>query len=317
MARPRNSIAIKTGVLLALLCAAAAVCAAPPAGTVIELDGRLLAKNTVGAVRVLSLNSPFHQGDLLAAKQNTYAQVNLADQSAVTLKPDTFLTIQQYTFDVANPQHNVAVLELSKGGVRIAAGRLGKPGEGSFKLVTPSGTIEAGNATFIAQYVAPAQTQVVSRGNQRLAARAPLLFALNETTVRSDAVSFAVAEDMTEPLPFAALNEAFLRSDAVSFAAVEEISALLAQNSVPGGSGGLNPGLYVQVLDGSINLTNNGGTQNFTAGQFGFTPGFQQPPVILPNNPGLQFTPPPSFSSTTGSQGSSGGKPGDVDCQVR
>jgi hypothetical protein len=63
---------------------------------------------------------------------------------------------------------------------------------------------------------------------------------------------------------------------------------------------GLNPGLYVQVLDGMINVTNGGGSQNFTAGQFGFTPGFNQPPVILPNNPGLQFTPPPSFSNTGG-----------------
>jgi hypothetical protein len=67
-----------------------------------------------------------------------------------------------------------------------------------------------------------------------------------------------------------------------------------------------------------INISNKGGTQNFTAGQFGFTPGDQQPPVILPENPGLQLTPPRSFSTTTGStRGSSGAKPGDVDCIVR
>jgi hypothetical protein len=82
--------------------------------------------------------------------------------------------------------------------------------------------------------------------------------------------------------------------------------------------GSLAPGLYVQVLDGAIHVTNGGGSQNFTAGQFGFTPGFQQPPVILPQNPGIQFTPPPSFSSTTGSgKGTAGGSPGNVDCQVR
>jgi hypothetical protein len=81
----------------------------------------------------------------------------------------------------------------------------------------------------------------------------------------------------------------------------------------------LNPGLYVQVLDGMINVSNGGGSQNFSAGQFGYTPSFQQPPVILPANPGMQFTPPPSFSSTTGGgqNGNSGGKPGDVDCVVR
>ena len=92
----------------------------------------------------------------------------------------------------------------------------------------------------------------------------------------------------------------------------------IAQNVPPPGADGRSPGLYVQVLDGAIHVTNGGGTQNFTAGQFGFTPSFQQPPVILPTNPGMQFTPPPSFTSTTGSAGGTGAaKPGDVNCQVR
>ena len=87
--------------------------------------------------------------------------------------------------------------------------------------------------------------------------------------------------------------------------------------SVPGS---LAPGLYVQVLDGVVTLSNSGGSQNFGAGQFGFVPGPAVPPIILPQNPGLKFSPPPSFSS--GSSGStpptsSGGKPGDVDCVVR
>ena len=100
----------------------------------------------------------------------------------------------------------------------------------------------------------------------------------------------------------------------------KNVSLRLAQSVGAGPSiGGLNPGLYVQVLDGMINVSNGGGAQNFTPGQFGFTPGFTQPPVILPNNPGLQFTPPPSFSNTTGGtqNGNSGNKPGDVDCIVR
>jgi len=90
---------------------------------------------------------------------------------------------------------------------------------------------------------------------------------------------------------------------------------LLRVQNVPSSSG-LNPGLYVQVLDGMINVSNGGGTQNFAAGQFGFTPSFTQPPVILPANPGLQFTPPPSFSSSSQTT-QNGSKPGTVDCIVR
>ncbi|EON13657.1 MULTISPECIES: hypothetical protein [Pandoraea] len=70
-------------------------------------------------------------------------------------------------------------------------------------------------------------------------------------------------------------------------------------STVPSGAGGsftqLNPGLYVQVLDGLINVTNPGGTQQFVAGQFGFTPQLATPPVFMPVNPGLTFTPPSVF----------------------
>lgn len=80
------------------------------------------------------------------------------------------------------------------------------------------------------------------------------------------------------------------------------------------------PGLYVQVLDGLIHVSNPAGTQNFAAGQFGFTPNFRQPPVILPVNPGIPFTPPPAFSapplSSTGAAANSG-KPAAIDCVVR
>jgi len=89
-----------------------------------------------------------------------------------------------------------------------------------------------------------------------------------------------------------------------------------------GGAAGLAPGLYVQVLDGMIQLTNKGGSQNFSAGQFGYTRSFTQPPVILPTNPGIQFTPPPTFGAPTTpqpGQGASSSGAGDkkVDCEVR
>jgi hypothetical protein len=94
---------------------------------------------------------------------------------------------------------------------------------------------------------------------------------------------------------------------------------VVAQLAPPSTSGGLAPGLYVHVIDGTINLSNNGGAQNFNAGQFGFTPNFKTPPVVLPQNPGLQFTPPPSFSSsnTSGSGNTGSNKSGAVDCEVR
>lgn len=68
-----------------------------------------------------------------------------------------------------------------------------------------------------------------------------------------------------------------------------------AASAVPGGA---SPGLYVEVLGGAIVVSNGGGSPLFSAGQFGFTPNFSVPPVVLPQNPGILFTPPPIFSAT-------------------
>lgn len=80
----------------------------------------------------------------------------------------------------------------------------------------------------------------------------------------------------------------------------------------------LPPGLYVQVIDGLINVSNKGGSTNFAAGQFGFTPTPIQAPVVLPKNPGLQFTLPQAFSAPPPVSGSSSApKSNAVDCEVR
>ncbi|WP_346428559.1 hypothetical protein [Janthinobacterium agaricidamnosum] len=89
--------------------------------------------------------------------------------------------------------------------------------------------------------------------------------------------------------------------------------------SAPASSMPRAPGLYVQVLDGLINLTNPADTLNFSAGQFGYTPNFRQPPVVLPANPGIKFAPPPVFNSSMPPTASSTtpGKSNNVDCEVR
>ncbi|KGF81602.1 iron dicitrate transport regulator FecR [Massilia sp. JS1662] len=87
----------------------------------------------------------------------------------------------------------------------------------------------------------------------------------------------------------------------------------------PGVVPDLTPGLHVAVLDGLIVVTNPGGAQNFAAGQFGFVPDMKQPPIVRPQNPGLKFAPPPTFSSSGGPLASQGpaALQNTVDCIVR
>ena len=95
-------------------------------------------------------------------------------------------------------------------------------------------------------------------------------------------------------------------------------TTFVAQYVAPSPGASLAPGLYVHVIDGLIQLSNGGGTQSFAAGQFGFTASFKQPPVVLPVNPGMKFTPPPAFSAPPPTAGSGdAGKAKTVDCEVR
>jgi hypothetical protein len=114
----------------------------------------------------------------------------------------------------------------------------------------------------------------------------------------------------------AALNTLSNQAQAAMQHAVNQAGAQQAP-SLPA----LAPGLHLQVTDGMIVVTNNGGAQNFAAGQFGFVPNLNQAPVIVPPNTGLQFLPPPSFSgNVTGPQAQVGGSTPDkqgVDCIVR
>lgn len=293
MTLPRKCTATKALLFLASLLAAAAAWAGEVAGTVINLSGPLLAKKPDGTVKVLSLKSSVEQGDTLVSEKDTYARIKFIDNSEITLRPNTQFKIENFTFEEGKPEKDSAVFNLVKGGLRAVTGTLGKRNHEKFGLNTPTATIGIRGTIFIAEYVPPESADTAAYGMSSVAAASVPLEIFGAGMTMTDA-----------PLNAAPLVVQPLR---------------LAQIPGAGAGGGLAPGLYVQVLDGMINLTNQGGSQNFAAGQFGFTPSFQQPPVIVPNNPGIQFTPPPAFNTSTSNQGgtTTASKSGGVDCEVR
>jgi hypothetical protein len=294
----RNSTVTKACALLGLLLAGSAV-GAEPVGKVSDASGPLLARTAGGSIKVLAVGSDVEQGETLFTREGTYARVSLSDQSSVALGPDTELSIEKYSFHaVSEDSTDGASLKLAKGRVRISSGVLGTRHSNHFTLAAGITTIDVQHSTFVAEYVQPTSGEVAWRGRES-----------REDLAISDSGPTVVASPRVIAL-----------TTGHAAGVYQNVSLQLAQISVPSSpttSSNLNPGLYVQVLDGMINVTNGGGTQNFTAGQFGYTPSFTQPPVILPSNPGIQFTPPPSFSATSSQSNTSSSNPGDVDCIVR
>lgn len=77
--------------------------------------------------------------------------------------------------------------------------------------------------------------------------------------------------------------------------------------------GSLPNGVYFFVAAGSIIVTNSGGSQTYTAGQYAYVASGTSIPTILPGNPGIDFTLPVSV----GEAPKDGGGPKNNDCVVR
>lgn len=300
-----GAVAAKAFVFAASLMSAALAWAGEVAGTVVNLSGPLMARKADGTVKALSLKSKVENGDTLVSEKDTYARIRFTDNSEITLKPNTQFKIENFSFDEGKPEKDAAVFNLVKGGLRAVTGTLGKRSNERFGLNTPTATIGIRGTIFIAEYIPPDTAAVAAYGMASLAALPPASMSdiRGVGTTMTDVPLNAVPMQAIEPLP-----------------AAEPLK--LAQFNNPGNnpSAGRAPGLYVQVLDGMINVSNPAGAQNFSAGQFGYTPNFTTPPVIVPQNPGIKFTPPPKFSMDSQVPSASSTTPpknSEVDCEVR
>lgn len=297
----KNCTVISAWLLLTLLCSGATAYAGSMVGTVTHTSGLIFAKSSNGTLKFLAENSVVEQGDTLISEKNTYAKIQFTDNSKVTLQPNSQLSIDEFAYDEAQPQSDNVIFNLHRGGVEVVSGLVGKRSNGHFILKATTASITISEGSFIADYVAPEETTAVSLGYKR---------------IYLAAVSPAFLQDGLNPTMSDAPSARFPAPDLTPVRLADSLTPALPS---PGTGSGLAPGLYVHVIDGIINLSNKGGTQTFAAGQFGYTASFVKPPVILPNNPGIQFTPPPAFSSSLGPQSGSGnsGKPKTVDCEVR
>jgi hypothetical protein len=296
---------------LGLLLSGTAALAQQIAGTVTHLSGPLLARKADGTIRVLAQKSAVEQGDTLVTEKDTYARIRFSDSSDITLRPASQLKIDRFIFEEEQPEKDSAVFSLVKGGLRAVTGMLGKRSQEKFGLATPTATIGVRGTIFVAEYVSPqAPASVGPHASMQAsipaapdAVLSPVHGTRSDLSRQDGPVDFA---ESAGPMMLAQ------ESGAAQADGKDAIPSLAAEMRAPG--------LYVEVLDGMVNLGNGGGAQDIAAGQFGYAPTQIDPPVILPVNPGMRFTPPPSFAVSTGSQQgtpSASGTPGTVDCEVR
>lgn len=112
------------------------------AGTVTHVSGSLSAQRADGSARILSQRSEVNPGDVLTTERDSYAQINFTDGSSITLRPNTSVRIEGYSFAQDKPQEDNMFMRLVKGGLRTVTGLVGRRGNhDAYKIGTNQATI--------------------------------------------------------------------------------------------------------------------------------------------------------------------------------
>jgi len=143
------------GQTLLRVTAAAAIAAAHTAAlasnaTVTHLSGTLSVKKADGSVRILSQKSQVESGDTINTEKDSYAQIKFSDGAQVTLKPNTAVKIDNFSFSESKPQEDSFLYSLVKGGLRAVTGIVGKRSKDKYQLGTATATIGIRGTTFSA-----------------------------------------------------------------------------------------------------------------------------------------------------------------------
>ncbi len=199
-----------------LILVAPAAGSAAPAGEVTHVSGALLLRKADGSSKILAPKSQVEAGDLLATATDTYARVKFTDGGEVTLRPNTQLRIESFSFEQNASAKDSAIFSLLKGGLRTITGLVGKRKPNSYEMRTTVATIGIRGTNYGAQ----------------------------------------ICQDDCQNLTN---NDGKVPSN----------------------------GLHLDVADGIISVTNQGGQVLFSVGQFGYVQNFTTPATHVPPGQGV------------------------------
>jgi hypothetical protein len=118
--------------------------------TVSQLAGVLSVQRADGSVRVLSPKSEIAKGDVLVTQRDSFAEIKFSDGAKVTLKPNTSVKLENFTYQENEPGKDSFVMGLLRGGMRAVTGLMGKRSPDAYSVNTETATIGIRGTTFTA-----------------------------------------------------------------------------------------------------------------------------------------------------------------------
>lgn len=120
---------------------------AQQAGKASFVRGIATAQGADGAARIVAAEAPIFEGDVLRTAANSYAVLELADESKITLRPNTVFQVEAFSTE----REGSVLLRLFKGGMRAITGLVSRRNPSAFRLRAPTATIGVRGTDFEAR----------------------------------------------------------------------------------------------------------------------------------------------------------------------
>lgn len=157
-----------------MACAALALLAQPVAqardqalalvGTVQSVDGVVLARSSIGAVRTLAVGDAVFEGERLVTQANSRLYLSTRDSGFMSLRPNTELTLERFAFNPSQPQAAQVRYSLHAGVARVVTGSALEGAKDRFRLNTPLAAIGVRGTDFSVSVTGTATTVSVLDG---------------------------------------------------------------------------------------------------------------------------------------------------------
>ena len=129
------------GTLVFVLAMLASSVMAQTVGTVVQVTNTLTVQRGSQIV-TLAINSAVQKGDVISTQRDSFGQIRFTDGSVSTLRPNSTIRVDDYSFNQNAPQTDNAIIALLKGGLRTATGLIGKRGnQDAYAIKTSTATI--------------------------------------------------------------------------------------------------------------------------------------------------------------------------------